>query len=385
MNTHLYPVSFRKYSLILIYSFLALIVIDGCMEFYFEKLYGDLTRIGYFTERDFGIRSPQKVIPFELLKEYSLAEAEILVIGDSFSENHIWQTRLVADGLKVATIHWKDLKSPHVEGLLPDKLGETLRTSGFKGRYVIIESVERLFQLRMQALSAEYNPIVKHNNTVINVAPFTNRERISMSNLNGANWNIEALSNTIKLSLMPSNYLKSMKVYAIKFDGCQLFSNRLCNYSLFIDEDFEKKTFDSINNVLAVNEHLRAVGIQSIWLVIPDKSTIYLGYGKLNKYPYENIWNTFAQYPEIIAPNLGVIFTRKSRTVTDFYMPDNTHLSASGFLYLGDIVLSGLHQLVGWDDVRYPSSTLTKHLDSYFVPAYLLSTSNTRNNKGVLK
>ncbi len=54
MNIHLKPVSLRKYSVILIYSFFIMAIIAWFMEFYFEKLSGDLTRAGSFTERDFG-------------------------------------------------------------------------------------------------------------------------------------------------------------------------------------------------------------------------------------------------------------------------------------------------------------------------------------------
>ena len=63
MNVHLKPLSFKKYSLSLIYLFLFIAVIFGCMEIFFEKLYGDLTRIGNFPERYFGWQSPQPSIP----------------------------------------------------------------------------------------------------------------------------------------------------------------------------------------------------------------------------------------------------------------------------------------------------------------------------------
>lgn len=340
MNVHLYPISFKKYSLISIYAFLCMAVITLCMEFYFERIYGDLTRVGYFTERDFGWRSPQQIIPPELFKDYPLAEADILVIGDSFSMPRAWQSRLVAEGLKIATIHWKDLGNQHE--LLPDNVGEALRMAGFKGRYLVIESIERFFQRRMETPSKEHNPIIKHD-TQISGAPFGERERISLRKLNGANWGIKALINSIKLSL--KEYLHTPLVEAFKFDGCQLFSNRLCNYVLFVDEDFDKKTFNSIANVITANNNLQAAGIQPIWLIIPDKSTVYLGYGVHNKHPYQNIWQQFAQHPELIAPDLGTDFTQKIHTIKDFYMPNDPHLSTNSYLYLGDYMLHEFHKL----------------------------------------
>ena len=348
MNVHLHPISFRKYSLILIYSLLVMAILAWCMEFYFERLYGDLTRIGNFPERSFGWQASQPAIAPDLFKDYSLAEADILVIGDSFSVSRVWQSRLVADGLKVATMTWQELKT--TDEVLPENLGDLLRAAGFKGRYLIIESIERLFQERTQSLSKESKPIVKQNiviNSAFPMYPNIQRERITFSKLNGADWSIKALYNTLKLSLgLPEKHLKSGAVQPVKFDGCALFSHRLCSYAIFVDGDFKKHTFNSIANILTVNKNLQTVGIQPIWMVVPDKSTVYLGYGQLNKYPYQNIWQLFAQYPELIAPNLGVVFIEKSRVIKDFYMPNDTHLSTSGFLYLGEFMTKEMRNIM---------------------------------------
>jgi len=348
MNYHLKPLDFKKYSLILIFALVIMAISSWCMEFYFERLYGDLTRIGNFPERSFGWQSSQPSVAPELFKDYSFADADILIIGDSFSVSRVWQSRLIADGLKVTTMTWQELRTK--DEVLPDNLGELLRAAGFKGRYVIIESIERLFQARTEALSKEHNPIVKHDiviNSDFPMYPYTQRERVTFSKLNGADWGVKALYNSIKLSLnLSEKHLKSGAVQPVKFDGCALFSHRLCNYAIFVDGDFKKHTFNGINNVLAVNKNLQSVGIQPIWMIVPDKSTVYLGYGKLNKYPYQNIWQTFAQYPELIAPDLATVFIAKSRTVKDFYMPNDTHISTSGHLYLGDLMNKELRNVM---------------------------------------
>ncbi|MFI3190375.1 MAG: hypothetical protein QX190_12545 [Methylococcales bacterium] len=346
MNVHLKPISFRKYSLILLYSLLIMALIAWGMEFYFERLYGDLTRIGHFSERGFGWQSEQPAVLPEYFKDYPMAEADILVIGDSFSVSRVWQSKLIANGLKVGTMTWQELKTD--EALRTD-LGVALRAAGFKGRYVIIESIERLFQGRMKALSNVREPIVKHDlvvNSAFPMYPLVKRERVSFDKLNGADWGVKAVYNSIKLSLkLPEKYLKSGAVQAINFDGCAFFSHRLCNYAIFVLGDFEKETFNSIDNVLTVNKNLQASGFQPIWLIVPDKATIYLGYGEHNKYPYQNIWQNFAQHPELIGPDLGAVFTEKSRTIKDFYMPNDTHLSTNGFLYLGEFVTQGMRNL----------------------------------------
>jgi hypothetical protein len=134
-------------------------------------------------------------------------------------------------------------------------------------------------------------------------------------------------------------------VQVVSFDGCQLFSHRLCHYAIFVDGDFKKQTFISIANVLTVNKSLQAAGMQPIWAIVPDKATVYLGYGILNEQPYQNIWQLLSQYPELTAPDLGELFIQKSRTIKDFYKPDDTHLSINGYLYMGDIINNALHTL----------------------------------------
>ncbi|MSP28511.1 MAG: hypothetical protein EXR80_08930 [Methylococcales bacterium] len=325
MNVHLKPISFRKYSLIVLYSLLTMAMLAWGMELYFERLYGDLTRIGNFPEHSFGWQSEQPAVLPENFKDYSLAEA---------------------DGLKVDTMTWQELKTD--EALRTD-LGNALRAAGFKGRYVIIESVERLFQGRMKALSNSREPIVKHDlivNSAFPMFPLVKRARVSFDKLNGADWGVKALYNSIKLALnLPEKYLKSGAVQAISFNGCALFSHRLCNYALFVTGDFQKETFNSIDNVLAINKNLQASGFQPIWLIVPDKATVYLGYGEHNKYPYQNMWQNFAQHPELITPDLGTVFSEKSRSIKDFYMPNDTHLSTNGFLYLGEVMTQGMRNL----------------------------------------
>lgn len=346
MNVHLKPIDFKKYALILIYSFIIMAIIAWCMEFYFEKLYGDLTRLGSFSERDFGWREPQPEIDKTQLKNYAINEADILVIGDSFSISRVWQTQLVKQGLKVCTLTWSEVKTSDA---IASNLGQLLRQSGFKGKYLIIENVERVFQRRMKAMLTIEQPIVKKEiaiDSAFQLYPFSIRERMTLNKLNGADWGTKTLYNKIKLLLdVSEKHLKSGMVQAIKFNGCEFFSHRLCQYMLFIASDFTKEPFDFVNNVRIINTNLQSVGIQTLWIIVPDKATVYLGYGNRMTQPYHNIWQTFKQQPDIIAPNIAEAFIKESRKIKDFYLPDDTHLSSKGYLYLGGLILNVLHQL----------------------------------------
>lgn len=357
MNFHIGPVSHKKYSLLLIVPLFSIAIAIWVAEAYFGTLYGDLTRIGYLDEGDFGWQMQQPPVPVERLKNHSLAEADILVIGDSFSMPLIWQSRLVSAGFKPSTLNWNAFKPCG----LGRNLGEVIRQTGFRGRYVIFENIEHGFQDRANSTceitseikGAAYNGFSPPTAPPARVQILSNREPLGgRSEPVGGDWALNALITKIKLTYLDNstiNYMDSgnatYKTRVVSIDGCNLFSNRLCNYALFYNRDFQKKTFASTDNVLSINRDLQKVGIKSIWLVVPDKATVYLGYGKLNMNPYVNVWSELARHTELVAPNLGEAFTQKSRLIKDFYKPNDAHLSTNGYLCLGDLMTDIIKRL----------------------------------------
>jgi len=342
MNFHISPISYKKYSLILIAPLFSIAIAIWIMEAYFGTLYGDLTRIGQLDEGDFGWHMQQPPVPVELLKSYPLAEADILVIGDSFSNGLIWQSRLISAGFKSSTLKWDEFKPCG----LGENLSEVVHQAGFRGRYIVIENVEHGFQNRMNSI-CEITSKIKgavYNGSAPQTDPPNGSSLITLSrDPLGGDWVINALINKIKLTYLfesTANYMEfgNSGTRVVPIDGCNLFSNKMCNYGLFYSHDFDKKTFGSINNVLSINRDLQKVGIEAIWLVVPDKATVYLGYGKLNMNPYVNMWDEFARHTELVAPNLGEAFVQKKSVIKDFYKPNDVHLSTNGYLYLGDIM-----------------------------------------------
>jgi len=333
MNPLAHTFDFKKYSLILILPLSIILLALWIAEWYFEPLDGDLTRIGHLPEKDFGWNRPQPLIPEARLKSDALADSDVLVIGDSFSEKLLWQTRLLPRHLKHSFIHWDQFQPC-------ENIGDALRQAAFKGRYVVIESVERDFQARMHAVCKKHGDI-KANMRAKPSVPAT-RARSLMASIKspiGGEWTIKMLVNKIKLaySSRPGDSVVFGDTRVVALDGCRLFSNKSCHWGLFYNGDFRKPPFDSINNVLALNDSLLKAGIQPVWLVVPDKSTVYL-----NKNPSTGIWNILARYPELSAPDLAGLFIKQSKLIKDFYKPNDTHLSVNGYLYLGDLVAERL-------------------------------------------
>jgi len=71
------------------------------------------------------------------------------VIGDSFSVRYAWQASLAGAGYKMTTTHWDNLG-----GTLCADFSSWLEKSGFKGKVVIVESIERLLEDRMEKSEA---------------------------------------------------------------------------------------------------------------------------------------------------------------------------------------------------------------------------------------
>lgn len=344
MNFHLNQISYKKYSLILITPLFTVAIAIWVLEAYFGTLYGDLTRIGQLDEGDFGWSMQQPSVAAKLLKSYPIREADILVIGDSFSNGLLWQSRLISAGFKPATLRWDEFRPCS----LASNLGKVVRQAGFKGHYVVLENVEHGFQNRMD-LSCDITRKItgeSFNGTIPQTDPPSRKSIFALnSDPLGGDWVINALINKIELAYSfesNTSYLEfgNGRTRVVPINGCAWFSNRLCNYGLFYSLDFDKKTFNSMDNILTNNTEMKKHGIEAIWLAVPDKSTVYLGYGKLSINPYVNIWVEFAKHPELVAPNLAEIFIKQSRKIKDFYKPNDVHLSTNGYLYLGDIMVN---------------------------------------------
>jgi hypothetical protein len=105
---------------------------------------GELTRMALLPESLFGWTRSQPAIEARLLQQSPMQEADVLVIGDSYSIPLVWQSVLVQRGFKVRTESWDSVRGI-CEDLLP-----WLRRQGFRGHTVIIESVERMLEDRLR-------------------------------------------------------------------------------------------------------------------------------------------------------------------------------------------------------------------------------------------
>lgn len=316
----------------------AVLGLYGLAGFYFLPLAnfeGDLTRMAKLPESLFGWTRAQPAINPELMKSAEWQDADVLAIGDSFTTAQVWQTVFAQHGVRVHTEPWSNVYS------ICEDFSEWLRSKGFKGKYVIIENAEKYHEGRL-AQSVACKRMVYHPLPMAipqPPAPLPDREAAKYSG---------SMSVGIQTGMNAYNYEKSsrqpnfqgwntpgeVKMERIK-NGCDLFSHARCNDVLFYTKD---RVEDLGENVLGDMEKINArlQGLHTVWVVIPDKATVYL-------HPDKKFWDEAAR--RFHAPNLLQDFQQALHEKTvDLYLANNTHVSTTGYLRLGNAIYNNMYR-----------------------------------------
>lgn len=289
---------------------------------------GDLTRLGKLGEYAFGWKKKKPKIDPELLKSSSFKDSDIVVIGDSFSEKFVWQTKLTEAGYKVKTIHWMD-----IDNLLCSDFGKILLDNQFKGNLVIIETVQRMADDKIsQSLSCSSGKVLlDHEHS--QPPPLTRRKKVSFNFKEKIMTGIETLYNTIQATSPPRvNSLQVFGPVLLKplHKGCSWFSNRYCETGLFLSHDLDSSPLTSkiVEKIKKINLSLHRFKV--IWLVVPDKSSVYTEREELG------FWKDLEK--NNLGPDLLSSFTKERDNLVDLYLPNDTHLSSAGSLFMGELV-----------------------------------------------
>lgn len=313
----------------------------GAIGFYFlpmASFQGDLTRMGMLPESQFGWRKPQPAVDPKLVQQSSMQDADVLVIGDSFSDSRVWQTALTQRGLKVRTESWDSMRAICTD-FMP-----WLRVQGFRGQFVVLQIIERNIPEGLEKSVACQHMEPHTNVSTDNPRPppavsfdpdrSDRSGRLSVGMQTALNYR-----NYMQLSSVPNFKIVTLpngtKVARVK-NGCELFSHRHCNDALFLGEDKAGEVDGSaLGNVEKLNTRLD--GITPIWAFVPNKSTAYL-------YPDKQFWNEAER--RFGAPNL-LRMTRQAidEKTVDLYPANNTHFSTTGYLLMGEEIFKTMQQL----------------------------------------
>ena len=310
----------------------------GVVAFYFLPLatfQGELTRMGLLPEALFGWTKPQPAIDIKWLQQSSMREADVLVIGDSFSASRVWQTVLTQNGLKVRTESWDSMR-----GICTDFM-PWVRAQGFAGKYVVLESIERnLVDDLGKSVACEHMQYHPNPHTDVAVYPPAVSFDVHQGNYSGKlSTGIQTQLNVMKyerLSSTPnfSSWLLPNDVRMARVpNGCELFSHTSCKDALFLSYDKpEEVDATALMNIEKLNARLK--DITPIWVFVPNKSTAYL-------YPDKQFWNEAER--RFHAPNLLRMTQQAIQAKTiDLYLGNNTHFSTTGYLLMGGEIFKAM-------------------------------------------
>ena len=312
----------------------------GAVGFYLlpqATFQGELSRMAMLPESLFGWTKKQPALDARWMQQASMEAADVLVIGDSFSDGRVWQTVLTQKGLKVRTESWDSMRGV-CENFIP-----WVRERGFKGRYVVLESIERNLAEDLRKSVActrmQYHPNPRTDaprrppavsfdihrggyggslstgiQTQLNVIEYERRSR----HPDFGTWE---LGNDARMTRIRS--------------GCELFSHARCTEALFYSIDRPEDIGKSVLKDMKTIE-TRLIGITPVWILVPNKSTAYL-------YPEKQFWNEAEK--RFNAPNL-LRMTQQAleRKEVDLYPANGTHLSTAGYLLMGKEALAAIER-----------------------------------------
>lgn len=299
----------------------------GAIGFYFLPLAsfeGDLTRVGMLPESYFGWKKEQPVITTDFLQQANWESADVLVIGDSFSEPMAWQSVLVKNGLRVRTETWGSLPA------VCEDFTSWLYKNGFRGQYVILEIIERNTEGTLaKSLNCKTTKYRSATSPAIPPAPQGGKMSVGIRvYLNALRYEREMTERNVGQLDWPGDVHMERIT-----DGCGLFSHARCNDVLFFSND---RHSDMGANIMSNMEEIgsRIKTALPIWVIIPDKTTTYL-------HPEKQFWNNAQQ--KFHAPNTLNVFRQSVKDhVIDLYPANNTHLSTTGYLILGEAIYQSL-------------------------------------------
>lgn len=322
----------RTYSLILLSPIVTLAAVAFATMCYIQPNFGaDLTRIGGYTNRDFGWNLPQKVTAdnsISMAKDLAANNAyyDVVVLGDSFSHfekprlNRWQQIFSSATGLSLITYHFN-----HVW------LDDYLNSSAFQKhppKILIMEFVERNIETFVKAgRMAECSDDERVDDKAIF---FLQRNPVLMRPLVRP---IGIASLDEAMNFLRINSKASHKVSHYYLTSNMLFSNHAANELLTLRDDRLKYSVAS-SDIKRLGCYLRqrqqraeANGITHfVVMVPPDKTSLYCPYirKKQNIRCESVVADLFVS--DLHAVRLDQVFAKAlNQGVVDLYLPNDTH------------------------------------------------------------
>jgi hypothetical protein len=328
------PLHIRTYVFALLLPFGIAAAMFWGLALYVERIDGDLTRIGRWSENDFGWNAPQPVLSV-LNNGREIKDPGIVVLGDSFSLANYWQSVLSSK------LQEKILTFVYDDAGCVDNWTRWARDSS-TAKVVIIQVVERNFV----ATFGKTGPCKTATPKPIEVtAGKTATRRATWPPTLDAKYLFVSAFNTLRMFTNKRGTMKhGAAINSPIRTNCAKFSSRQSNRLLHFSRDAKKHSWTTqdiagaIANVRRLQDDLERVGKRLILVVAPDKSSVYQEcLLERDSAERPNITRQLI-LAKIDAPDLLMSLKKNINTVVDLYHPNNTHWSARGYILVASLI-----------------------------------------------
>lgn len=317
------------------YFLAPVIAIGGCaavLSTWLQPLSGDLARVGFFAERDFGGNGPQPVIHV-LANGKAVHDPEVLALGDSFSEHNLWQSVLALRSERRIQSYPYDHPT-----CIRTWLDFALAQPGPK--IVIVETVER----ELIGRYADMKQCRPERPATFDVQPSeTAAIRATWPPALHLTYTFKTALNTWKLRHTQGTMRSGTVINAPLKPACAAFSSRRADRLLYYAPDDRKLQWTAQQiaaaaaNIRRIQDEFAAHGKTFIFVLVPDKSSVYRDCLAADKdsEARKRINPTRALLAAgVNTTDLMQVFQENANRITDLYLPDDTHLSPAGYILM---------------------------------------------------
>ena len=317
-------------------TFVLLAGVNIALSLRFGAIEGDLARVGGFAERDYAPRAPQpaaRIAP----NTVALADADVIVLGDSFSNKLLWQGELEAlTGQRTLTFQYGQsgcisnwLQWLHAQRLKP-------------GAQVVIESAERSFVARYNQMATcpKITPVPVHRHLADAGAKSWFDPDLSLD----IAYQGRVLLNSWRVGTQDAYRAGETVNVALKRDD--RFTDRRAGRLLYHADDEGKNDWTAAQLASALaglsleRAAFEATGQKFAMLVMPDKSSVYRDDIVAPRVRAGTVTR------ELNAAGLARLdtlacFRSLATSMPDFYLPDDTHVGSTAFKLLAASIEHG--------------------------------------------
>ncbi len=348
----------RKYIAFILSPLLLLALLVLSFGWRLQELKGDMTRVGGYSENDFGWNGLQKKFTASLAEEgVEGGSYDIIILGDSFS------LRTSPDRQTQYGGFWTDFLAQKIDAKIgvfnvePPKLEEFLQKETFTRhppKLVILEYVERQLKNKFFSIGSECPSTQPELKTKLQLSLKTkNLEPVSEKRAAKTGWHDNLPGETIDY-LWKNLYRKITNrdpstIVKLPISKADLFTNLRSSEILLTDGDFLKKDWAPSDwqaidcRLLQIQAAVESNSFTHFALIIaPDKSTAYSDFlAPSDRMP--NSVEKIAQDPKLHLIRLDLPLKNAIQSgAKDVYLPNDTHWGSAGSVIVADEVLSFL-------------------------------------------